>query len=203
MATKDETQRETTKGYSGDPVMEGEGEAPAYSTKLPEGSVISPVGVTRPPEPGILDPYRKTRSKDEQLAGKILIKGKTHHGYCYQRIVDILQPRTAKGMFQVFKAHFPDAVEEDFSAEAVSDEDAEKLEKEWAKEMMGKEKEESDKKRREYEGGSSSAKKEPEDYDAYTVAELKELSAQRNIETRHDWTKDDYVKALKKGDKHG
>src|SRR4030095_6081639 len=208
MATKnaDETaQRETTKGYSGDPVMEGEGEAPSYSTNLPEGSVISPIGVTRPPEPGILDPYRKTRSKDEQLAGKILIKGKTHHGYCYQRIVDILQPRTAKGMFQVFKAHFPDAVEEDFSAEPVSDEEAEKLEKEWAKEMQGKEKDEREQHRKEYEGGSTAKteKTEPEDYDAHTVAELKELAAQRGVETKYDWTKDDYVKALKKGDKHG
>ena len=202
-ATDTKNERETTKGYSGAAGEEGY-PAPKYATELPEGSVISPIGITRPPEPGILDPYRKERSEDEQLAGKVLIKGKTHHGFKYERIVDVLQPRTAKGMFQVFKAHFPDALEEDFSAEPVSDEEAEKLEKQWADEMRGKERDERDRKGKEFAGsGSAAAKKEPEDYDAHTVAELKELAAQRNIETNHAWTKDDYVKALKKGDKNG
>ena len=151
MPAANETKKETTKGYSGVPGEEGY-PAPKYASKLPEGSVISPVGVTRPPEAGIQDPYRKERSEDEQLAGKVLIKGKTHHGFKYERIVEINQPRTEKGMFQVFKGHFPDAVEEDFSAEAISDEDATKLEKEWADELRGKEKEKRDKRAKEYEG---------------------------------------------------
>lgn len=129
--------KDTVPGYAGVPGDEANYPAPKYSTELPEGTVISPLGITRPPEPGILDPYRKERSDDEQLAGKVLIKGKTHHGFKYERIVEIGQPRTEKGMFQVFKAHFPDGVEEDFSAEPISDEDAEKLEKEWAAEMRG------------------------------------------------------------------
>jgi hypothetical protein len=156
-----ETKKETTKGYSGVPGEEGY-PAPKYATNLPEGSVISPLGVTRPPEPGILDPYRKERSDDEQLAGKVLIKGKTHHGFKYERIVDIQQPRTELGMFQVFKAHFPDAVDEDFSAEPISDEDAEKLEKKWADELRGKEKDARDKKAKEYEEGTAKSAKEKE-----------------------------------------
>jgi hypothetical protein len=91
----------------------------------------------------------------------------------------------------------------------VSDEEAEKKEKEWADKLRNKEKTERDKKAKGYsgEGGNSTHKehkeqKEPEDYDARTVVELKELAAQRNLETKYDWTKDDYVKALKKGDKH-
>jgi hypothetical protein len=174
--------------------------APKYATELPEGSVISPLGITRPPEPGLLDPYRKERSDDEQLAGKVLIKGKTHHGFKYERIVEITQPRTEKGMFQVFKAHFPDAVDEDFSAEPISDEDAEKLEKEWAKELLGKEKDERDR-RAQAQTASNSRRKaqEQEDYDALTVAELRERAGTRGIEHKHDWVKDDYVKALKKG----
>jgi hypothetical protein len=150
-----------------------------------------------------MNPYRKERSDDEQLAGKILLKGKTHHGFKYERIVDILQPRTERGMLQVFKAHFPDAVDEDFSATAISDEEAAKLEKQWADEMQGKEKDERDRRAKAQGEGNQAAKKEPEDYDSHTVAELKEIAAQRNVEARHDWSKDDYVKALKKGDKHG
>jgi hypothetical protein len=118
--------------------------APKYAGDLPEGSVISPLGVTRPPDEILLDPYRKERSKDEQLVGKVHLKGKTHHGFVYERIVEINQPRTELGMFQVFKAHFPDAVDEDFSAKPISDEDAEKLEKEWTKEQLGKQRDERD-----------------------------------------------------------
>jgi hypothetical protein len=158
-ATEKEDKRETTKGYSGVAGEEGY-PAPEYAAELPEGSVISPVGVTRPPEPGIVDPYRKERSKDKQLAGKVLMKGKTHHGFEYERIVDVLQPRTEKGMFQWFKAHFPDAVDEDFSAKAVSDEEAEKLEKKWADELRGKEKDERDRKNKEFVSGSATKKED-------------------------------------------
>jgi hypothetical protein len=192
-------ERETTKGYSGDPT---EGEAPPYVQNLPEDSVISPIGVTRPPEPGIMDPYFKERTDDEQFAGKVLMKGKTHHGYYYERIVDVIQPRTKAGILQILEAHFPDLDRESFACEAVSDEEAEKKEKEWADKLRNKEKTARDKKAKAQEGGSST-EKEQEDYDARTVAELKELAVQRNVETKHDWTKDDYVKALKKGDKHG
>jgi hypothetical protein len=194
MATSD------TKQKGAGPPGEESYPAPKYATELPEGSVISPLGITRPPEPGLLDPYRKERSDDEQLAGKVLIKGKTHHGFKYERIVDIQQPRTEKGMFQVFKAHFPDAVDEDFSAEPISDEDAEKLEKEWANELLGKEKDERDR-RAQAQTASNSRRKaqEQEDYDALTVAELRERAGTHGIEHKHDWVKDDYVKALKKG----
>lgn len=200
MATQN-ADRKGGGGYSGVPGEEGY-PSPDYITKLPEGSVISPLGVTRPPEAGILDPYRKERSDDPQLAGKVLLKGKTHHGFRYERIVDVLQPRTEKGMFQWFKAHFPDAVDEDFSAEAISDEDAEKLEKEWLQQLRDKEKGDREKRAKEYAEGtaqSTAAHKKEEDWDAYTVAELKEHAAKHNVEARHDWTKDDYVKALKKG----
>jgi hypothetical protein len=204
-ATNAETkkERETTRGYSGDPQ---EGEAPPYVQNLPEDSVISPIGVTRPPEPGIADPYFKERTDDEQFAGKVLMKGKTHHGFYYERIVDVIQPRTKSGILQILIAHFPDLDRESFDCQAVSDEEAEKKEKEWADKLRNKEKTERDKKAKGYsgEGGSSTHKeqKEQEDYDARTVVELKELAAQRNLETKYDWTKDDYVKALKKGDKH-
>jgi hypothetical protein len=174
---------------------------PKFAANLPEGTVISPLGITRPPEPGILDPYRKERSDDEQLAGKVLISGKTHHGFKYERIVEITQPRTELGMFQVFKAHFPDAVDEDFSAKPVSDEEADKLEKDWAAELQGQEKEARDKRDKEYaeSTGSKAREKDAEDYDALTVAELRERAGTRGIEHKHDWVKDDYVKALKKG----
>lgn len=148
------------KGFGGDQVKEGEGDAPNYIQNLPEGSVISPLGVTRPPEVTIIDPYRKTVSKDNQIAGKVLMKGKTHHGYCYERIVEITQPRTEKGMFQVFKAHFPDAVDEDFSVEALSDEDAEKLEKKWVDELRNKEKGDREKRAKEYEESTAKQQKE-------------------------------------------
>ena len=142
--------------------------------------------------------------KTSSSQARCLIKGKTHHGFKYERIVDILQPRTEKGMFQVFKAHFPDAVEEDFSAEPISDEDAEKLEKEWAQALMGKEKDERDRKAQAQTAANTRhAAKEQEDYDALTVAELRERAGARGIEHKHDWVKDDYVKALKKGDKNG
>ena len=134
-----ETKRDTVPGYAGVPSDEASYPAPKYATDLPEGSVISPLGITRPPEVSVQDPYLKERSDDEQLAGKVLIKGKTHHGFKYERIVDVLQPRTELGMFQIFKAHFPDGVEEDFSAKPISDEDAEKLEKEWAQRLQGNE----------------------------------------------------------------
>ena len=78
-------------------------------------------------------------------------------------------------MFQVFKAHFPDAVEEDFSAEPISDEDAEKLEKEWTKEMLGKEKTSATGGRKPRLLPTAVARREQEeDYDALTVAELRE-----------------------------
>ena len=156
--TEKEDKRETMKGYSGVPGEEGY-PAPEYVSQLPEGSVISPVGVTRPPEPILMDPYRKERSKDKQLAGKVLMKGKTHHGFEYERIVDVLQPRTEKGMFQWFKAHFPDAVEEDFSAKAISDEDAVELEKKWGEELLGKEKEARDKAAKQREESSAAEAK--------------------------------------------
>jgi hypothetical protein len=76
--------------------------------------------------------------------------------------VDVLQPRTEKGMFQVFKAHFPDAVDEDFSAKPISDEDAEKLEKDWTKELLGKQRDERDKRAKESEKASAAAAKEHE-----------------------------------------
>src|SRR4029077_20981732 len=95
--------KDTVPGYAGVAGDEQNYPAPKYSTELPEGTVISPLGITRPPEPGILDPYRKERSDDEQLAGKVLIKWKTHHGFKYERFVDVLQPRTEGGMFQIFK----------------------------------------------------------------------------------------------------
>lgn len=197
MAT--ETKNDKPRGQG--PPGEESYPAPKYATELPEGTVISPLGITRPPEPGILDPYRKERSEDEQLAGKVLIKGKTHHGFKYERIVDILQPRTEKGMFQVFKAHFPDAVDEDFSAEPISDEDADKLEKEWARELQGKEKDERDRRKAQAETAANTREraKEQEDYEALTVPELRDRAGQRGIEHKHDWVKDDYVKALKKG----
>ena len=154
--TKNDKPRETTKGYSGDPE---EGEAPPYVKDLPEGSVISPIGVTRPPEPGILDPYFKERTKDEQFAGKVLMKGKTHHGFYYERIVDVIQPRTKSGILQILEAHFPDLDSESFECEAVSDEEAEKKEKEWADKMQGKEKAERDKKAKAQEGDSKAHEK--------------------------------------------
>lgn len=132
---------------------------PEFIENLPEGSVISPLGVTRPPDEILMDPYRKERSKDKQICGKVLLKGKTHHGFAYERIVDVIQPRTEKGMFQWFKAHFPDAVDEDFSAKAVTDEEAEKLQKDWTKELLGKEKDERD--RRAKENEKRSAAKQP------------------------------------------
>lgn len=182
---------------------------PKYVENLPEGSVISPLGVTRPPESGLLDPYRKERSEDEQIAGKVLVKGKTHHGFKYERIVEVTQPRTVKGMYQVFQAHFPDAVPEDFSAEPISDEDAVKLEKEWLNELRGKEKEQREKRQKEYEESTGAKEqqkeraREHEDYEALTMAELKERAGTRGIESKHDWTKSDYVSAFKKADKNG
>jgi hypothetical protein len=155
-ATADtEKKRETTRGYSGDPE---EGEAPPYVENLPEGSVISPVGVTRPPEPGIADPYFKERTKDEQFAGKVLMKGKTHHGFYYERIVDVLQPRTKAGILQILEAHFPDLDRESFACEAVSDEEALKKEKEWADKLRNKEKGERDKKAKAQEGAHEKGK---------------------------------------------
>jgi hypothetical protein len=65
-------------------------------------------------------------------------------------------------MFQIFKAHFPDAVDEDFSAKPISDEDAEKLQKEWTKEMLGKEKDERDRRAKESEKASAAAAKHQE-----------------------------------------
>ena len=160
MAT--DTKNGTPRGHTAGGASDENYPAPEYATKLPEGSVISPLGITRPPDEILLDPYRKERSKDKQLAGKVLIKGKTHHGFAYERIVDVLQPRTEKGMFQIFKAHFPDAVDEDFSAKPISDEDAEKLEKEWTKELLGKEKDERDRQAKEREKSAAAQAKEKE-----------------------------------------
>jgi hypothetical protein len=157
-ATNDKPRSHNTAGGASDENYP----APEVVGDLPEGTVKSPLGITRPPEETLIDPYRKERSKDKQLAGKVLMKGKTHHGFVYERIVDVLQPRTEKGMFQVFKAHFPDAVDEDFSAKPISDEDAEKLQKEWTKEMLGKEKDERDRRAKESEKASAAAAKQQE-----------------------------------------
>jgi hypothetical protein len=171
---------------------------------LPEGSVVSDIGVTRAPEAGISDPFRKERTDEDELAGKVLVKGNTHHGYYYERIIEIPQPTTMDGVWRHWQAHFPDAEKEKFSAEMVTDEEAEKLQKEWLQELRDRDKETRERRAKEFAGGNGGSKSsEKEDYDALTVAELKERSASRNVEARHDWTKDDYVKALKKADKNG
>jgi hypothetical protein len=157
MATETKNGPKAHAGPAGD---EQNYPAPKYAGDLPEGTVISPLGITRPPDEILLDPYRKERSKDVQLAGKVLFSGKTHHGFKYERIVDIQQPRTELGMFQVFKAHFPDAVDEDFSAKPISDEDAEKLEKEWTKELLGKQRDERDRQEKNREKSNAAKAKE-------------------------------------------
>jgi hypothetical protein len=142
-ATKDEEKKETVKGYAG-PVEEN----PPVPKDAPEGTVVSPAGVTKPPEVYVSDPYRKEATKDERLYGKVLMKGKTFRGYEYEQIIELTMAQTKEGAFNTFKGHHGDAVPEGFSAKMVSDEEAEKLTKQWSKELQGKQTDE-DKARKE------------------------------------------------------
>jgi len=143
---EEQAKKETTKGYSGTGVEEGKNVPRPKG--LPEDVVVSPAGVTKPPEVIVSDPYRKEETKDEKLYGKVLMKGKTFRGYEYEQIIELTMAQTKEGAFNTFRGHHPDAVPEGFSAKMVSDEEAEKLTKEWAKELQGKQTDE-DKARKE------------------------------------------------------
>jgi hypothetical protein len=137
-AAKDEKEekKETQKGYSG---TGEEGKTPVRPKGLPEDAVVSPVGITKPPEVYVSDPYRKEATKDERFAGKVHMKGKTFNGYEYEQIIELTKAVTKEGAFHAFKGHHGDAIPDGFTCKTISDEEAEKLTKEWAKELQHKE----------------------------------------------------------------
>jgi hypothetical protein len=134
---KHDKPRDTVAGYAGPAArtVQPEGKI-VNSEKLPEGTVFGEGGsVTRPPEVSTNPTFLKTGNKLERYAGKVLVEGDTHAGYHYKFFVEVLQPVTEDGIFNIFRGHQPDAIREGFKCKAVTEEEADKLAKEWAEKM--------------------------------------------------------------------
>jgi hypothetical protein len=107
--------------------------------EVPEGVVIGEGGtITRPTVVTVGNAFYKEGNDHERFAGKVLLEGDTHVGYHYKFIAEVPQALTKEGLFHVFKSHLPDAVAEGFKFQAIDNEEAEKLSKEWAAEREGK-----------------------------------------------------------------
>ena len=130
--------RDTVAGYAGPAArtIQPEGKI-VNKEKLPEGTVFGEGGsVTRPPEVSMNPAFFKSGNKLERFAGKVLVEGDTHAGYHYKFFVEVLQPVTEDGIFNIFRGHQPDAIREGFKCKGVTEEEANKLAQEWAEEMQ-------------------------------------------------------------------
>jgi len=118
---------------------EGEADAPADTppqrpTGASEHAVIAPEGVTEPTKtyqgdgvtpipPGEGPPVPKVASSDagEMFQGFFNLTGKTFHG---REITDlstfIPTPVTKEGVYNVFRSHHPDAIEDGFTFEVAT-----------------------------------------------------------------------------------
>jgi len=142
--------QDTVPGYAG-PSETGAPKPPTIAEKL-EGVVTGEGGsVTHPTKISYsAGAYRKP-SDTERIAGRALLEGDTFKGFHRKVIVDLTEGVTQEGAFNVFKGHYPDAIQQGFKAKPITEEDATKLIEEWRKEgaIPGQPAEESDKSKKE------------------------------------------------------
>jgi hypothetical protein len=123
---------ETVAGYSG---SQHEGKAAAERPKsVSDAAVVSPLGFTEPGEQEQAVSYKK-RIDTDRIYGLCLFEGDTGAGYHRKIILELGAPTTMEAAFNVFKGHFPDAIHDGFKAKAITQDEADKLNAEWAKEQ--------------------------------------------------------------------
>jgi hypothetical protein len=108
--------------------------APEVLKNAPEGTVIGQGGMlTKPTVVTVSKPHFKEPSKAKLLAGKVLLEGDTDDGFHRKIIHELPTGVTEEGAVRIFRLMYPNAIKESVKVKMVSDEEAEKLEKEWQK----------------------------------------------------------------------
>jgi len=118
---------ESTANYSGSPA---EGQPPPEKPKnASEDAVVSDVGVTEPTKvykgDGLTTytgapPKNVEPSGDETFSGNFKLTGKTFHGKEITNVVNVPSAVTKEGLFNIFRAHNPDAIPDGFTYEEIT-----------------------------------------------------------------------------------
>jgi hypothetical protein len=107
-----------TTGYSGSPE---EGQPPPKRPKsASDAATLSDVGVTEPSQVSSNPGSKEGPSDAPTFQGRFKLKGATYHAWNRAIEVDIPGPVTEEGLFNVFKVHFPDAIQDGFTYEDIT-----------------------------------------------------------------------------------
>ena len=124
-STGDNPDNPELTGYSGSP-EEGQ-PPPKRPESASEDAVVSDVGVTEPTKvykgDGLTaysaEPRVGEDNEDQTFTGNYKLTGKTFHGKTITNAVNVPSAVTKEGLFNIFKAHNPDAIEEGFAYEEI------------------------------------------------------------------------------------